>query len=163
MFLMLGQCLLSMFNNLKETRWRYSGVRFKIQNIVYKLLISAIYCDIIKLVGRFLPPVHHLFSHLLHTDGVAAMVPLPLLCGIYAARVNQPKNPGRRVAPSMRQPAWCVRREVRDDTGRQAIEENCDQPNNNVFCSKGQGADTPERRGHAESGTGRNPSLNRKG
>lgn len=100
---MLGQCLLSMFNNLKETRWRYSGVRFKIQNIVYKLLISAIYCDIIKLVGRFLPPVHHLFSHLLHTDGVAAIVPLPLLCEIYAARVNQPKNPGRRVAPSMRQ------------------------------------------------------------
>lgn len=80
-----------------------SGVRFKIQNIVYKLLISAIYCDIIKLVGRFLPPVHHLFSHLLHTDGVAAIVPLPLLCEIYAARVNQPKNPGRRVAPSMRQ------------------------------------------------------------
>ena len=103
MFLMLGQCLLSMFNNLKETRWRYSGVRFNIQNIVYKLLISAIYCDIIKLVGRFLPPVHHLFSHLLHTDGVAAIVPLPLLCEIYAARVNQPKNPGRRVAPSMRQ------------------------------------------------------------
>ena len=117
---------------------------------MHKLLIITIYCDIIKLVGRFLPPVHHLFSHLLHTDGVAAMVPLPLLCGIYAARVNQPKNPGRRVAPSMRQPAWCVRREVRDDTGRQAIEENCDQPNNNVFCSKGQGADTPERRGHAE-------------
>lgn len=160
---MRGAFLPSTSSNLKETRWRYSGVRFKAQNIVYKLLINTIYCDIIKLVGRFLPPVHHLFSHLLHTDGVAAIVPLPLLCEIYAARVNQPKNPGRRVAPSMRQPAWCVRREVRDDTGRQAIEENCDQPNNNVFCSKGQGADTPERRGHAESGTGRNPSLNRKG
>ena len=101
--LILGQCLLSMPNNLKETRWRYSGVRFKIQNIAHKLLISTISCDIIKLVGRFLPPVHHLFSHLLHTDGVAAIVSLPLLCEIYAARVNQPKNPGRRVAPSMRQ------------------------------------------------------------
>lgn len=34
-----------------------------------------------------------------------------------------------------------ARREVQDDTGRQAIEENCDQPNNNVLCSKVHGAD----------------------